>query len=180
MHRQLGWILVLFVAAITCAAAQGEGPRANSEVLKQFPGYHPLTMAERNPDARGFLLRNFPKSDSSVVHADFDGDGHPDYAVLLKQDRGENAKFVVLLCSDDAECRTVYELDVTANIAEMYLRPVSKGSLVSESEATDSKDSASATKLHTAGIQLNYFEKAAVVYFWSQKTQKIEMIQSED
>lgn len=180
--RRLGRTSLLVLTVISCAAAQaekGSGPDI-TEVLKQFPGYHLLTMAERSADASAFLLRHFSRTNASIVHADFDGDGHQDYALLLKHDGTENAKFVILLCSDDSQCRTGYELDVTATIAEMYLRPISKGSFVSQTEASDTNDFSPPTKLRGVGIQVNYFEKGAVVYYWSNKTRNIEMIDTED
>ena len=165
MNCWLRWTLLLFVGAIGCAAAQAQQRPGTdlSEILSQSPGYHLLTMAERNADARAFLLHESSKTNPSIVHADFDGDGHPDYAVLLKHDGDEKAKFSILLCSQNANCRSVYELDVTGVVADMYLRPVSKGSLLSE-----------------PGVQVNYFEKAAVVYYWAKKTRTIEIIQTED
>ena len=54
------------------------------KLLNHFPGDHVLTLSERDSDARDFILKHFPRSNPSVVHADFDGDGHPDYAMLLR------------------------------------------------------------------------------------------------
>ena len=182
MNRQLCCILLVLATAIRCSAAQREQKWESdiSEVLKQFSGYHLLTMSERNNDARAFLLHESSKTNPSIVRADFDGDGHADYAVLLKHDGDEKAKFVVLLCSENANCRSVYELDVTGVIAEMYLRPLPKGSELSETAAIDTHDDTTSAKLHTVGIQVNYLEKAAVVYYWSKNTGKIETIVTED
>lgn len=182
MNRRLGWTLLLFAMGMQCAAAQAEqGPGTHiPKILRQFPGYHLLTMAERDANARAFLLHHSSKNNPSIVQADFDGDGHPDYALLLKHHGDGKAKFVVLLCSDDAYCRIAYQLDVTGSIAEMYIGPVATGSQVSQAGAIDTKDNTPAVRLHKVGIQVNYFEKAAVVYYWDKKTRKIEAIESED
>jgi hypothetical protein len=182
MNRRLGWILLLLGMGIQCAAAQADqGPGTDiAKILKQFPGYHLLTMAEREANARAFLVRHSSKSSPSIIHADFDGDGHPDYALLLKHKRDGKAEFVVLLCSGDANCTIVDQLDVTGSIAEMYIRPVATGSLVSQAEATEMQDDTPPVTPHRVGIQVNYFEKAAVVYYWEKKTRKIEQIESED
>lgn len=182
LNRRLAWIFFLFAVVIRCAAAQPEQGLGTDipKILKQFPGYHLLTMPDRDADVSAFLLRRSSKHNPSVVHADFDGDGHPDYAFLLKHDVDGKAEFVVLLCSGDANCRIVYQLDVTGSIAEMYISPVATGSHVSQEEARETKGNTPAVTLHTVGIQVNYFEKAAVVYYWSKKTRKIEAIQSED
>jgi hypothetical protein len=40
-------------------------------------------LKELDSDARAFFLQHFPKASPSVVHADFDGDGQLDYALLF-------------------------------------------------------------------------------------------------
>jgi hypothetical protein len=57
---------------------------------------------------------------------------------------------------------------------------VATGSLVSQAEATEMQDDTPPVTPHRVGIQVNYFEKAAVVYYWEKKTRKIEQIESED
>src|ERR1700745_344122 len=68
------------------------------------PGYHLLKRGERDPDTRAFLVEHFKGSDASVVHADFDGDGHPDYAMLLKSDTSAAAKLAVFFCDAQSKC----------------------------------------------------------------------------
>ena len=93
----------------------------SAPILKQFPGYHLLTLQERDPYLKGFLARHFPKANPSVVHADFDGDGHEDYALLLKNDKLGQTMLVVVLCLADGQCKKVYELDEATYAAIVYL-----------------------------------------------------------
>jgi len=58
-------------------------------VLNNFLGYHILKLTEMDGDASAFFLQHFPKGNPSVVHADFDGDGHLDYALLLRNDKAK-------------------------------------------------------------------------------------------
>ena len=100
MTRLCGSVLLSVLALVWCVAlsgSDGQGTDLNG-VLKQFPGYHLLTLQERDPDVKAFLAQHFPKSNPSVVRADFNGDGNPDYALLLKDDKSGAAKLVVLLC----------------------------------------------------------------------------------
>ena len=90
-----------------------------AEILKQFPGYHLLKAEERDSDAKAFIDEHFSKHNVSVVHADFDGDGHLDYAVLLKKDKTADGKLAVLLCSQDSQCRIVYQLDLSTDLGEV-------------------------------------------------------------
>lgn len=161
---QLG---VVFTLAMTDPAA--------GAALKLFPGYHLLTMAERDSDTRAFIRENHPKENPSLIHADFDGDGHPDYALLLKSDQSQNAKFVVLLCPDDNACKQVFELDLTGSPEIMYLRKIDP-KRISQNDAEDQEP----VKLTGPGIQLNYFEKGAVIYYWDKAAKKIASVQTED
>jgi len=67
---------------LCCVALSGaEGPKRDLDViLSRFQGYHVMTLEERDADVRTFIRQHFPKENPSIVHADFDGDGRPDYA----------------------------------------------------------------------------------------------------
>jgi hypothetical protein len=180
MKRLRVWIPVFLMALVWCVASSGsDGQSADlNSVLKQFPGYHLLTLQERDPDVKAFLRQHFPKSNPSVVRADFNGDGNPDYALLLKDDKTGATKLVVLLYSADGQCKSAYEADETTYASAVYLRPVSTGSKVSQTEATPG--STLSLKLRATGIQVNYFEKGKVVLHWNRKRQKIEEVQTSD
>jgi hypothetical protein len=178
MNRTRAWIVSL-VAMLSCIVFPANADDAGlDEILKHFPADHLLKLQERDPDLRTFVAQNFPKDNASVVRADFNGDGNPDYALLLKNDRTGKTKLVVLLCSVDAQCRNVYELDETAYAGSVYLQSVSTGSNVSPSKAVDRKNQP--LKLSLTGIQVNYFEKGTVVLRWNPKRQKIEEVQTAD
>ena len=177
--KRLGvWIPVL-LAVLGVASSAGDGRGADLDsALKGFPGYHPLTLQERDPDVRTFLGQHFPKSNPSVVRADFNGDGNPDYALLLKDDKTRATKLVVLLCSADGQCKSAYEADQTTYASLVYLRPVRTGSKVSQTEAIPGN--IPPVKLHSTGIQVNYFEKGKVVLHWNPKRQKSDEVQTSD
>ena len=78
---------ILFSIVFYCCIGFSAGEERKSDVdsiLSSFPGYHLLTLKECDSDARAFFTQHFPKANPSVVRADFDGDGHLDYALLLK------------------------------------------------------------------------------------------------
>jgi hypothetical protein len=148
-------------------------------ILKQFPGYHVLTLQERSPDLKGFLGQHFPKSNASVVQADFDGDGHQDYALLLKDDKLGKTMLVVVLCPADGQCTSVYNLDVSADTSSIYIRPVPVGSRVSQTQAIPTSGG-SPVKLKATGVRLTFYEQAEVVLYWNTKLRKIEEVQTGD
>jgi hypothetical protein len=178
-----GCILLLLVVAGCCEAtpgADGQDSTVNG-IVSRFPGYHLLKLAERDAETRAYVLRHFPKGNSSVVHADFDGDGHLDYALLLKDNKSGSVKVVILLCSEDAECKSVYNLDDPgSDSGELYIRPVPIGSRVAQTEAIDTKNYPAPVRLRSTGIELTVFEKASVVYYWDRKRKKIETVQTGD
>lgn len=175
--------LLLSISLQFCAAfifAMTDWGARPDPVLKLFPGYHLLTIAERDSDTRAFIQANLPKQNPSLIQADFDGDGHPDYALLLKSDQSQNAKFVVLLCPDDNACKQVFELDLTGSPEIMYLRKIAAKSRISQTDTTEDHDQHSGVKLTGTGIELNYFEKGAVIYYWDKAARKIGSVQTED
>jgi len=172
------WVYVL-VWCVALSAGQGENSDVR-RILNRFPRYHVLTLEERNDDARTFIRAHFPKHNPSIVHADFDGDGHPDYAVLLKDKKSGTTKFVISLCPGDTECKTVHEVDVTPSAGAVYIRPVRIGSRVSQTDAIETNDYPSPVRLSSPGIELTYFEQAKMIYYWNKKHKKIEGIQTAD
>jgi hypothetical protein len=175
--RTSGVLLALVFASI-CPMAEGQNCELG-DVLRQIPGFHVLKLGERDPDTRAFLIQHFAKDNPSVVHADFDGDGRPDYALLLKSSTGE-AKFVIVLCPESAKLRTVYDLDVTGSEGQSYLQSVPPGTLVSQTEAIDTGGKVPRVRLRSVGVRAVDFEKAAVVLYWSSKLHKIKAIQTAD
>jgi len=174
-------VVAALALILSLAASAAEGPNDGiNSILNLFPGYHVLTLAERDAGTRAFVLRRFPKDNPSIVHADIDGDGNLDYAVLLKDDKSQQAKLIVLLCSRENVCKKVYELDVTRYSDTAYLRPVASGSKVAQTDAIDTKDKSGPVKLSAAGIRVTYFEQGEVVYYWNRKHGKLEAVQTRD
>jgi hypothetical protein len=180
MTRHCGWILPIVVVLLWSVLASASDGQAGdiSAILKQFPGYHVLTLQERDSDLKAFLAQHFPKGNPSVVRADFNGDGNPDYALLLKDDKTGAAKLLVLLCSANGQCKSVYDVDETTYASVTYLRPLSTGSKVSQMEAVPGNTPP--VKLRSTGIEINYFEKGKVVLHWNTKRKKIEEVQTGD
>jgi hypothetical protein len=109
------WIPLSVAALVWCVVLSAKDRQGTSveNALKLFPGYHVLTLEERDSSLKAYITQHFPKANPSVVRADFNGDGNPDYALLLKDDKTGAAKLVVLLCSADGQCKSVYAVDET-------------------------------------------------------------------
>jgi hypothetical protein len=171
-------LIVVLLWSVLASASDGQAGDITT-ILKQFPGYHVLTLRERDPDARAYIAQHFPKANVSAVRADFDGDGQEDYALLLKNDRSAKALLVVVLCPADAQCKTAYKMDVSEAYKVTYLSPVPVGSRVSQTEVMPRNDH-SPGRLKSVGIRVTYDEQAEVVLYWNSKLRKIEEVQTSD
>lgn len=183
MKQVFASILAVVLAALFCgvgAPAAGDQKSDVDNILSSFPGYHLLTLSERDSRTRAFISQHFPKLNPSVVHGDFDGDGHLDYALVIRNEKSQVTKLVVLLCAGDGHCRTVYELDLGAYSELVYLQPAAAGSVAAETDAIDSTDHSTPVRLKSTGIQVTYFEKGKLVLYWSRKAKKIEEVQTAD
>lgn len=182
--RQLSkWIPIIVVLCLSFHNLLAEAKPQKGDldiILSHFPGQHILSLDELDSETKAFILKHFPKDNPSVVRADFDGDGHEDFALLLKDNKSKSTKLEVLLCSGEGQCKGAYELDVTTYSDMVYLRPVRTGSRVSQTESVTTNDPSTPVKLGATGIQLTYFGKGKVVLHWNRKHKKIEEVQTED
>ena len=67
MKRRYAWIMssvVILLCGVFASATDGQAGDIDT-VLKKFPGYHVLTLQERNSDLKTFFAQHFPKSNPS-------------------------------------------------------------------------------------------------------------------
>lgn len=183
MKQVFASTLVVVLAALFCGvgASAAEDQRIDVDnILSGFPGYHVLTLNQRDSSTRAFISQHFPKLNPSVVHADFDSDGHLDYALLVRNEKSKTTKLIVLLWSEDGQYRKVYESDVIMYSELVYLQPAPIGSVASQTDAFDSTDHSSPVRLKSTGIKVSYFEKGEIVVYWNRKLKKIKEVQTAD
>ena len=168
------FIGLALLLAVFCSMTTARGQIRTAEALPHdYPGYHVLRLTERDADTRAFLIQHFKGSDASVIHADLDGGGHSDYAVLLKSDTSAAAKVVVLLCDAQSKCRSVFEQDITGYSEGAYLSRLPVGSRVAEAGSAEGEKESHPVTLTNTGIQVTYFEKGAGALYWDRKLKKI-------
>jgi len=170
-------VVWLFLALLISSSAKGRRSDID-RVLADLPGYHLLKLTELDVEARAFFVEHFPKANPSVVHADFDGDGRLDYALVLRNDKSQVTKLVVLLCPEEGHCRNVSETDASAYSGSVYLRPVARGARISQTESADADSSP--VRLKFSGIRMMYFGKGEVVLYWNEKLNKMVAIATGD
>jgi hypothetical protein len=176
-------IHMILVLSLICLGAMADTNPPKDEldvVLSRFPSQHMLTIDDLDSQTKMFFLKHFPKGNPGIVRADFNGDGHEDFALVLIDNKSKAAKLQILLCSGEGACKSAYELDVTPYSDLVYLRPIAVGSTVSQTEATDANDHTSPVKIKRTGIAITYFGKGKVVLYWNSKHKKMEEVQTED
>ncbi len=165
------------VALFCCLNVSAEAAdKEVARVLQQLPGFHLVTLQDRDSDTRAWIAKHIPNNDASVVHADVDGDGRSDLALLLKNDKSASA-LVISECPAADHCKPVYQLEL-GNVEFTYITSVPVGSKVTETEAEE--DSGPPVRLKFVGIRLVYFEKGEVVSYWSPERKQFEQIETGD
>lgn len=146
MNRYLILILAIFLISMapicSSAAAPLSSPipdSAYSLLVKAYSKHHVVGADDlESPDEKEFFKNGFPKS-PGVASCDFNGDGIPDYAVLLRKDGTKRNILVVAISTE-----TSWRLDVLENYFECkgnfyFIETVPPGeyqSLLEESELT--------------------------------------------
>jgi len=64
----LATLLASLLSCVGIATEEQQKSTIPGSVLANFPGYHLLTLKERDSDTGAFLAGHFPKSNPSVVH----------------------------------------------------------------------------------------------------------------
>jgi len=164
---------IIAVAFLICSTAMADAKPVEDEldvVLSHFSSQHMLTLGELDLQTRTFFLKHFPKGNPGIVRADFDGDGHEDFALLLIDNKSKATKLHILLCSGEGQCKSAYELDVAPYTDLVYLRPIAVGSTVSQTEAIDTNDQASPVKLKRVGNRIDILRQRQVGAVLEQQT----------
>ena len=122
-----------------------------------------------------------------MIHADIDGDGYPDYALLLRSDKSQAARFVVLLCSGEKPCKKVYGLDWSGYSDCAYLTAdppadmsETRTAVAGGQSPTQPTEQAAELKPETTGILVTYFGKGQILLHWSKKAKKLLEVQTMD
>lgn len=153
------FILLTFLTSLCHAQTECKAAGGIDGILKTIPGYHVLTLDEHDAEAKRFFVENRLGADPSIVHADFNGDGTLDYALLAKNNQTGRTQVFIFLCSG-AEYKNAYPLDVTGAAEITYLQR---------------------TRFHSlAAVSVVYFEKARVLLYWDKKANKIREYEAED
>lgn len=151
------------------------------ELIKRyFPDYALMEDRELTPLARDYFNKHYPKLTPSLVNADFDGNDFLDFAVLLRKGKGKDRITIlaIFLRANQQRFELAYYLSLGVYGGDVYITPVESGKIVRQTESANVPREK--VKLKNTAIQLVYFEKSSVVYYWDDKVKKFESIWTSD
>ena len=146
-------------------------------IEQHFPRYVLRDIEELSPFARNYFKSHYPNFDPSLVHRDFDGNGFEDVAFLLRESKNKDYIniFVIFLQSSHEKFKMKYCLNIGANPGDLYIIPLESGSQIESFDEPRKK-----IKLKNSSVELVYFEKSSVVYYWDGRTKKFKSIWTSD
>jgi len=170
--------LVGFVTLPVAVLAQ-QGPQAapaepplEAIVAHFFPGYAPVALGDLAAEV-GALTVNDPVYDSSdrsptAIRADFDGNGHADFAVLIGRnaDSSSDEIFAILMGYGQGRYAKVMESYFGGLSKDIYLGYVPAGSEVRPSAPVALGVEPEPVKLRVPAVTLNVLKETSDVFYW--------------
>lgn len=137
-----------------------------------FPGYAPLALGDL-ADEVGSLTVNDPVYDSSdrsptAIRADFDGNGHGDFAVLIgrNSDAGSDEIFTILLGYGLGQYAKAMESYFGGLSTDIYLGYAPAGTVVRPVASEFPWLEAEALTLAAPAVTLNVWKETSDVFYW--------------
>lgn len=172
------WILS-YIAGSDVTEAD-DNSKIRNIINEYFPNYTLKDMDGLDPVTRDYFKEHYPNSNPSVVHSDFDGNGFLDFAVLLQtlDSNGGKTMFAILLGRGRNQFNLAYNLDMGASLDYVYVIPIEPGKILTQTESIETPREN--IRLKYAAVELVYFEKAAIAYYWDDKSKQFSSIQTRD
>lgn len=146
-------------------------PPLDEIIARFFEGYAPVTPGDLRAEI-GRLAVNDPAYDDperspSVIHADFDGNGIDDYAILIRElaPQAPDEVFAVLMGLGDGRYRVSMKAFFGNLMDEVYLGYVPAGALLTP--AAESRNAREPVRLDHPAVTLIYFGRATDAFYWN-------------
>jgi hypothetical protein len=136
-----------------------------------FPGYAPVTLGDLAAEIGALTVKDamYDHSDRSptAIRADFDGNGHADYAVLIKKQSasGSDEIFAVLLGHGQGRYATAMESFFGRLSEDIYLGYVPAGTRIRRTVAAPVPEP-DPIRLAAPAVTLNVRNEASDVLYW--------------
>ena len=176
------FILFLFIYTTEAKSTKSVEDKTDYKELiqKYFPGYVLMDIEELDPYAKDRFRSYHPDLNPSLVCGDFDGNGFLDYAFLLRnsKDKKGTTIFTIFMQSKHSQFELEFCLNMGFYRNDVIIQRIEAGKILSQTKSID--EPKEDVKLKNAAVELAYFEKSSVVYYWDDKTKKFEEIWTSD
>lgn len=145
-------------------------PPLDSIIEQFFPGYAPVTPGDLSEDVRRVTTADpaygEPGRSPTVIHADFDGNGVADYAVLVRELASSNPDevFAVLMGQGEGRYRAAMKAFFGGLLGDVYLGYIPAGTELVP--AAGIREGGPAIRLVQPAVRLVYFRRAADAFYW--------------
>lgn len=160
---------------------EGPGePPLDSIIAQFFPGYAPVTPGDLSDEVRSATskdsLYGAPGLSPTVIHADFDGNGVPDYAILVRELAAQNPDevFAVLMGYGDGQYSAAMKAFFGGLLGDVYLGLVPSGEELTA--AAGSRKDGATVRLTRPAVRLVYHRRAADAFYWDDAGGRFESV----
>ena len=149
-------------------------------IQKYFPDYVLMNIEELENYARMWFSRHYQNLNPFLVKRDFDGNNFTDIALIMRNSKSQkgNTIFAIFLQSDKGQYELEFRLNMDIYRDDVFIIPIEAGEIVKQTLALDTPYKE--VELKNPAVELYYFEKSSVVYYWDDKTKKFEEIWTSD
>lgn len=160
---------------------EGPGePPLDSIIAQFFPGYAPVTPGDLSADVRRVTAADSayddPARSPTVIHADFDGNGVADYAVLVRELASANPDevFAVLMGHGQGRYSAAMKAFFGGLLSDVYLGYIPAGEQLAPPPG--SRQDRRTVRLARPAVRLVYHRRAADAFYWNQDAGRFDSV----
>lgn len=160
---------------------EGPGePPLDSVIAQFFPGYAPVTPGDLSADVRRAAAAdpsyNAPGRSPTVIHADFDGNGVADYAVLVRElaSPSPDEVFAVLMGHGQGQYSAAMKAFFGGLLSDVYLGYIPAGEELTPAAGTGK--AGPAVRLARPAVRLIYHRRAADAFYWDEANLRFDSV----
>lgn len=149
-------------------------PPLDEIIARFFEGYAPVSPGDLTVEigrlAVEYPVYDDPERSPSVIHADFDGNGVDDYAILIRElaAQAPDEVFAILMGLGDGRYRVAMKAFFGNLMDEVYLGYVPAGRPLTP--AAGASTASEPVRLDHPAVTLIYFGRATDVFYWNERT----------
>jgi len=172
--KQITWLLLFpavltfFIGEATSEAEEQEKqqivPDAVQVAIERFfPGSTLVVLNDLEEGLRQEFADGYPERNPAFISSDFDGNGHLDYALLLRGKKSGRAIVIlaVLLQAPKGKFKAMSLEAINEFLESVFIRVRAPGKV-------QEHDSKKAIIIRVPGIERSFFEKSAGVFYWDE------------